>query len=100
MLIAHLLLLNILTEIRFSIDKLDASKEYEIDLAFSLQVDDETTDFPLMEAKRIPIPICNNNFSLALPGDGSVRGFLEELGDTAGQSAIDLVLRKLNLYVS
>ncbi|XP_033637723.1 uncharacterized protein LOC117298529 [Asterias rubens] len=83
--------------VEFSIDKLDASKEYEIDLAFSLQVDDETTDFPLMEAKRIPIPICNNNFSLTLPGDGSVRGFLEELGDTVGQSAIDLVLRKLNL---
>ncbi|XP_033637389.1 uncharacterized protein LOC117298318 isoform X2 [Asterias rubens] len=84
--------------VEFSIEKLDALKEYEIDLAFSLQVDDETTDFPLMEAKRIPIPICNNNFSLALPGDGSVRGFLEELGDTVGQSAIDLVLRKLNLY--
>ncbi|XP_071798137.1 uncharacterized protein [Asterias amurensis] len=84
--------------VEFSIDKLDASSEYEIDLAFSLQVDDETTDFPLMEAKIIPIHICNNNFSLALPGDGSVRGFLEELGDTVGQSAIDLVLRKLNLH--
>lgn len=53
-----------------------------------------------MKDKRVPIPICNSNFSVALPGDGSVRGFLEELGDTVGQSAIDLVLKKLNLQVS
>ncbi|XP_038062441.1 uncharacterized protein LOC119732930 [Patiria miniata] len=83
--------------VRFSIDKLDATKEYEVDLAFSLLIDGITTDFPIMADQRIPIPLCNANFSLALPGDGSVKGFRKELGDNVGQSAIQLVLTKLNL---
>ncbi|XP_038050728.1 uncharacterized protein LOC119723897 [Patiria miniata] len=84
-------------DVKFSIDKLDTTKEYEVDLAFSLIIDGITTDFPIMADQRIPIPLCNANFSLALPGDGSVKGFLKELGDNVGQAAIQLVLTKLNL---
>ena len=85
--------------LRFSIDKLDSTDEYEVDLVFTLRIDDVTTDFPVMADKRIPIPICNRNFSLALPGDGTVKGFFKELGDNVGQAAIDLVLKELNLQV-
>ncbi|XP_022102001.1 uncharacterized protein LOC110985344 [Acanthaster planci] len=84
-------------DVRFTIDKLDATKEYEVDLSFSFRIDGVATDFPLMADQRIPIPICNANFSLELPGDGSVKGFLKELGDNVGQAAIQLVLQKLNL---
>ncbi|XP_022103294.1 uncharacterized protein LOC110986022 [Acanthaster planci] len=83
--------------VMFSIDKLDATKEYEVDLTFSFRIDGFTTHFPIMTNERFPIPICNANSSLALPGDGTVRGFLEELGDNVGQAAIQLVLQRLNL---
>ncbi|XP_038050876.1 uncharacterized protein LOC119724026 [Patiria miniata] len=81
----------------FSISKLDSTEEYEVDLAFSLLIDGITTDFPIMADQRIPIPLCTARFSLALPGDGSVRGFRMELGDNVGPAAVQRVLRGLNL---
>ena len=76
--------------------------EYEVDLAFTLWIDGVPTDFPVLSGRQFPIPGCHGNasLSLTLPGDGTVRGFLAELGEShVGQAAIQLVLRKLNLQV-
>ena len=82
---------------RFSINKLDAEKEFALNLAFLLDVEGLSTDLNILNDTRIPIPVCNTEFTL--PGDGTIKGFIRAVGKNAAQSAVDVVLEQLGLKV-
>ena len=71
-----------------------------MDLSLQLQVDDETTDIQVLSDTIIPIPLCNEDASVVLPGGGSIAGFARALGENVGQTAVELVLTHLGLKVS
>ena len=54
----------------YSINKLDAEKVFEIDFGASVCPDGEECifDIDIIEDYRVPIPLCNSNFSFSLPG--------------------------------
>ena len=54
----------------------------------------------VLDRVTIPIPFCNPNTTLTLPGDGSIAGFAELLGDKITAEATEAVLRKLGLEVN
>ncbi|XP_072033124.1 uncharacterized protein [Amphiura filiformis] len=83
--------------IRFTVDKLTEEDQFELSLSVELSVDGATTTFPVLTETNIPIPLCNNESSFVLPGDGSIQGFARDIGDNVGQSAVDLVLLQLDL---
>ncbi|XP_072023446.1 uncharacterized protein, partial [Amphiura filiformis] len=84
--------------IRFSIDKLDSSKEFSLNFAFQLDLNGDITDFNIVSDLRIPIPVCNENSVFILPGDGSIEGFIRGLGANVSQVAVDVVLKQLGIY--
>ncbi|XP_072048756.1 uncharacterized protein [Amphiura filiformis] len=88
--------------VSFTIAKLDILKSYQVDLTVHVILDDHVTDITVLQKTQIPIPLCNQNTTVTLPGDGTVQGFVLELGNSAGQTAIDLVFAHLDLnnYVS
>ncbi|XP_055958143.1 uncharacterized protein LOC130013542 [Patella vulgata] len=49
----------------------------------------------MIEDMRIPIPICNENFTL--PGGGSIKEFAKALGGKLSQAAVDVIFQKLGL---
>ena len=70
-------------------------------LSIGLCIDDTCTTTPVLDHVWVPIPLCNTNAtSFTLPGDGTVDGFIRELGGRIGNAAIDLVLEKFGLSVS
>ena len=70
-----------------------------MDLSLQLQLDDQPTDIQVLSGTTIPIPLCNEDASLVLPGDGTIGGFARALGENVGQTAVELVLTHLGLEV-
>ena len=87
---------------RFSIDKLDDINTFSIDLDIDLCIDSSCEAVSVFDNLQVPIPVCNTDFSsLVLPGvDGSIQGFVQELGQSIGDTAINAVIEKLGLAVS
>ncbi len=84
----------------YSIDKLTILRVYKIDLMLNLCVDDSCVEIPVLKGIHLPIPACEGGpESYRLPGNDTVAGFLEILQGEIGDSAIELVLQKLNIYV-
>ena len=57
--------------LRYTIDKLDDEKQFQIDFGASVcpnNGDDCIFDIDIIQDYRVPIPFCNSNFSLSLPG--------------------------------
>ena len=54
----------------------------------------------VLDSVTIPIPFCNPNITLTLPGDGSITGLADVLGNKITEEATQAVLRKLGLKVS
>ena len=56
--------------IGYTIDKLDDEKVFAIDLSTKVCPDpsDCIIDVQVVQDHKIPIPLCNTNFSLSLPG--------------------------------
>ncbi len=85
---------------RFAIDKIDEDQVFSINLGVELCIDATCEFVTVFDGVQIPIPGCNIDYNaLVLPGDGSVAGFVQELGNTIGDSAISVVLEKLGLAV-
>ena len=85
---------------RFTVDKLTAQKEFLIDLSVSLCIDGTCAPINLLQGALVPIPICNPNATLSLPGDGSIAGYLDTLAGEVTDVAVDLVLDSLGLKVT
>ena len=77
---------------------MDNERVYEVDMSIRLNLEGVISNYPILVGTKIPIPFCSRNFTV-LPGDGSVHGFLEILGENVGRTAIDLVLAHLGLTV-
>ncbi len=73
---------------------------FSVTLDVELCIDNTCTTTSILDHVWVPIPICNTNaVTFTLPGDGTVAGFIRELGGRIGDSAIDLVLEKNGLNV-
>ena len=76
--------------------------EYTINMAIQLTIEDATTDFVIFADAKMPIPECEDDATYALPGDGSVESFVLGLGESIGQTAVEAVMRHLEIeqYIS
>ncbi|KAK6174798.1 hypothetical protein SNE40_013376 [Patella caerulea] len=83
--------------LRFTIDKNSDEKVFIVDFGLKIKLtDDETSiDSQMIEDMRIPIPICNENFTL--PGGGSIKEFAKAMGGKLSQAAVDVIFQKLGL---
>ncbi len=72
----------------------------DLSLTVNVSLDGKTTSIPLLRNATIPEPSCHNtDLSYALPGDGTVEGFARALGNSVGESAVELVLSYLGIKV-
>ncbi len=62
-----------------------------------MTIEDQRTDFILLSDGTIPIPSCDHNTFFSLPGDGTVASFVLAVGDTIGQSAVEAVMKHLDI---
>ncbi len=85
---------------RYSIDKDDDAEEFSLNLLFEFELEGDITAFNLLYDTKVPIPLCNENAMLILPGDGSINGFIRAVGENVGQSALEVVLRQLGIEVN
>ena len=70
-------------------------------LSIRLCIDGICANVPILDMIQLPIPVCSvEPKAYQLPGDGSVTGFVEQLGGKIGDSAVELVTLKLDLDVS
>ena len=81
----------------FTVDKRDQDESLSIDLSVHLSIEDRRTDFILLSDATIPIPLCDRNTEFRLPGDGTVASFVLAVGDTIGQSAVEAVMKHLDI---
>ena len=84
---------------RYSVDKLDVEKVFVLDLAFQIKIEGDVTSVTILSDMKVPIPGCNENATFTLPGDGSIQGFVNAVGENFGQAAIQIVFQKLGLEV-
>ncbi|VDI06314.1 Hypothetical predicted protein [Mytilus galloprovincialis] len=83
-------------QIKLNIDKDDDRKMFIIDFGLKIVVGEKPLiDQYLLTKQEIPIPICNENFTL--PGGGSFAGFLTALGGKLTGQAFDLVIKEMGL---
>ena len=84
---------------RYSIAKL--TDVFRLTLDMSLCLDDACHEIGVFNELDIPIPFCNTNFSsFQLPGDGTILGFAEYLGEKVGDAAVNMIIERLGLDVS
>ena len=84
----------------YSVDKLTEMMVFSVTLDVELCIDNACVTTSILDHVWVPIPICNiNAVTFTLPGDGTVAGFIKDLGGRIGDSAIDLVLEKYGLNV-
>ena len=89
-----------LSSFRYMIEKYEQEKVFRLTLASKLCIDDTCDVVTMFDGLRVPVPHCNTDFTnLLLPGDGTIKGFVQELGGNIGSLAIDFVVQKLNLSV-
>ena len=85
---------------RFTIDKIDETKEFKVNLAVLVNLDDKSSSIPVFTDTRIPIPLCNDNFSLTDFGVHKISELADSLGTHISQAGIDWVLVKLGIKVT
>ena len=82
---------------RFMVDRLDQTNEFSVDLSLELFIEGKTTNFMVYSDARIPIPLCNEDATFVLPGDGTVNGFLLAIGGNVASTAIEAVMYHLGI---
>ena len=66
-----------------------------------LVLDEFQGEFVVITDAAVPISPCNRSQKeFVLPGDGTITGFVEAIGPSIGDTAVDLVLTKLGITVS
>ena len=84
---------------RFSISKDDEKNLFKFNLDLLLVVDEFEEDFEIFADAVMPVSPCNSNQDYVLPGDGTITGFVDAIGPTIGNTAVELVLTKLGVTV-
>ena len=67
-------------------------------MSVKLCIDNACETLTILNHIIIPIPLCNDNFTL--PGGDTLNGFFEELGLKTAGAGVHLVLEYLGLSVS
>ncbi|ESO82597.1 hypothetical protein LOTGIDRAFT_236952 [Lottia gigantea] len=83
--------------LKFKIDKDSNKKVFIVDFGVLINLGDEESsiDSKMLEGMEIPIPICNENFTL--PGGGSIADFAKEMGGKLSEAAVEVIFQKLGL---
>ena len=81
---------------RYTVFKLP--KDLQVDLSVDICIDTICETIHVLDETIIPIPICNDNFTL--PGGDTVNGFFEQLAQQAGGAGVKLALEYLGIAVS
>ena len=79
-------------------DKVDEQRSFSYHLAVDVCIDDSCESISILSQWLVPIPFCNTNGTLALPG-GSIDGYLSHLNGIVTEEAISLVLHTLGIKV-
>ncbi|XP_046562951.1 uncharacterized protein LOC124271844 [Haliotis rubra] len=89
--------LNEWVSIRYTIDRSEARKVFVVDMGLQISLGElePIMDALLIEKLDVPIPICNENFSL--PGNGSLKNLAKLMGGKLIREVVDLVFQKLGL---
>ncbi|XP_046574117.1 uncharacterized protein LOC124282192 [Haliotis rubra] len=89
--------LNEWVSIRYTIDRSEARKVFVVDMGLQISVGESEPILNdlLIENVDVPIPICNENFSL--PGNGSLNSLAKQMGGKLIREVVDVVFRKLGL---
>ena len=86
---------------RYSIGKSESTEQLSFNLAYRLEMEEEIpVNFNILSDYRVPIPVCNENFTYMLPGDGTIEDFARRIGNNFTQLAVDDVLQQLQIDVS
>ena len=62
-------------------------------------IDDNCDKIPVFIEHLVPIPVCNQNGSLALAGSGTLSGVLDRFAKSGSETAVDVVLGYLGIKV-
>ncbi len=74
---------------------------FSVTFYIELCIDGSCDEMSMFRDVKVPIPVCTIDWNtFELPGDGTVDGFVQQLGDSIGDEAIDLVIKKIGLDVS
>ncbi len=92
--------MSLLSFYRYSIGKIESTKQFSFNLAYRLEIDEEPVDFNILSDYHVPIPVCNRNSAYMLPGDGTIEDFARRIGTNFTQLALNVVLRQLRIDVS
>ncbi len=95
----HVLIFPVLIIFRFSIDKLDVAKEFNLNLDVQINIEGKSTSISLLVDVTAPIPLCNNDFSLTDLGVSSITELADTLRHDVSNAGIDWVLEKLGIKV-
>ena len=88
-----------LIHFRFHVDKEEDRQAFMLNFGLQLELDGVVKDVVILTNATIPRPLCNDNQSFVLPGDGTVAGFVNAIGPNIGETAVDVVLTNLGLKV-
>ena len=68
-------------------------------MALLVCIDGDCNMISIFTKNRLPFPVCNQNGTLYLAGNGTLSGVLESFTRRASETAIDLVLSSLGIKV-
>ena len=78
---------------------MDLEKQFVLNLEFQLELENRTTEYSILSNTSIPIPVCHENVTYTLPGDGTIAAFSKMVGKSFTPAAIDVILYQLGLKV-
>ncbi len=70
-----------------------------ITLSVYVCIDENCDRTPILSDNVVPMPFCNENGTLSLPGDGTIDGFLRHISGRYNGTIIDTVLSSLGIKV-
>ena len=81
---------------RYTIDKLDEDKSFEIDMYAEVCIDGYCEIVSILSRVLVPIPLCN---TITLPGDGTLQGVLDQLIQDASDAGVNFILETFGIKV-
>ena len=91
-------MLNAVRLFRYSINLHETEPVLLLNFATTLCVDGNCEDLTIFDSLSIPIPTCDTN--IALPGDGTIGGFVAALGGKVGAIGVGFIANMLGIGVS
>ena len=78
---------------------MEDSQSFIINLSVTLCTDGNCQSTLILSDMIVPIPLCNTDGALNLPGDGTISGYLQLVSGDADDEAVDLIFDALGIKV-